>query len=145
MKKAYAKFVAFLETYMKDIPLLAFRLILAYNFYTPAMKKFNNYEGIIEWFTDMGLPAPALMAFLATATEMLAFILLPLGLATRFIAVPLIITMIVAIKAVHWEDGYSGFEIPFLYAFMLFTLFVYGAGRISVDYWLGKWIYKEKN
>lgn len=144
MKKAYAKFVDFLEAYGKDIPLLIMRLILAYNFIDPALRKFNNFPDIVSWFgDDMGLPMPTVMAFLATATEMLVFILLPLGLATRFIAVPAMIIMAVAIFGVHWQGGYSEFEIPFLYTVMFFTLFVYGAGRLSLDQLIGKRLYRN--
>lgn len=141
MKTAYGKFTLFLENYCRDLPLLAMRLILAWNFVDPALRKYNHFGDIVEWFGEMGLPAPGLMAFLATTTEILVFILLPLGLGTRFIAVPGMVTMLVAIFAVHWEDGYSGFEVPFLYFGMFFTLFIYGAGRLSLDYLLGKKLY----
>jgi putative oxidoreductase len=144
MKTAYAKFTHFLTAYVSDVPLLIFRLVLGYNFIDPATRKFNNFGEIVSWFgDDLGMPFPTVMAFLATASEILAFILLPLGLGTRFIVVPLMVTMVVAITTVHWEGGYSEFEIPFLYLIMMFTLFVYGAGRISIDYWLDKWIYKK--
>lgn len=145
MKKAYARFVNFLIAYVSDVPLLIFRLVLGYNFYDPAIRKYNNFGEIVDWFgNDIGMPMPTVMAFLATASEILAFILLPLGLGTRFIVVPLMVTMVVAITTVHWEGGYSEFEVPFLYLIMLFTLFVYGAGRLSADHLIGKWAYREK-
>jgi putative oxidoreductase len=96
----------------------------------------------------MGLPFPTLQAYLATGAEVLAFILLPLGLATRFLALPLMITMRVAITMVHGENGFSsgdgGFEIPFYYLLMLAVLFFGGPGRISLDYWIAKWVNKPK-
>ena len=46
------------------------------------------------------------MAFLATATELVGGFLLLFGLATRYIAVPLMITMLVAAFAVHWSNGW---------------------------------------
>ena len=124
-------------TSLKDIPLLFFRLILAYGFYMPAMMKWGNISGIAEWFGSLGIPFPTLNAYLAASTEMAAVILLPLGLATRIISIPLIITMIVAIVTVHlgngFEAGNNGFEIPFYYMLMLFALLVNGAGKISLD------------
>ena len=127
---------------LKDIPLLLFRLILAYGFYMPAMMKWGNISGIAEWFGSMGIPLPTLNAYLAASTEMAAVILLPLGLATRFISIPLMITMVVAIVTVHlgngFEAGNNGFEIPLYYMLMLFVLLVNGAGKISLDHLISR-------
>ena len=122
---------------LKDLPLLFFRLILAYGFYTPAMMKWGNISGIAEWFGSIGIPFPTLNAYMAASTEIAAVFLLPIGLATRIISIPLIITMVVAIVTVHggngFEAGNNGFEIPLYYILMLFALLVNGAGKISLD------------
>ena len=127
---------------LKDLPLLFLRIILAIGFYGPAMMKLKNIDGIISWFTDMGMPMPALNAYLATATESLGVLFLILGFSTRIISVPLIVVMLVAIKTVHlangFESGNNGFEIPLYYILMLFTLFIYGPGKYSLDYILNK-------
>lgn len=127
---------------LNDLPSLFFRLILAYGFYTPAMMKWGNINGIAEWFGSMGIPLPTLNAYLAASTEMAAVILLPLGLATRFISIPLMVTMLVAIVTVHlgngFEAGNNGFEIPFYYLLMLFALLVNGGGKISLDFLISK-------
>ena len=123
---------------LKDLPPLIFRLILAYGFYEPAMKKAENIPAIIQWFESMGMPFPTLNAYMATATETLGFILLFLGLGIRFITVPLMVVMVVAIMTVHYQNGFAcgknGFEVPLYYLLMLFSLLVTGAGRISLDY-----------
>lgn len=123
---------------LRDLPPLFFRLILAYGFYTPAMMKWGNINSIAEWFGSIGIPLPTLNAYLAASTEMAAVILLPLGLATRFLSVPLIITMIVATITVHggngFEAGNNGFEIPIYYMLMLFALLTNGAGKFSLDH-----------
>lgn len=127
---------------LQDIPLLALRLLLAYGFYTPAMMKWGNIEGIAEWFGTMGIPLPTLNAYMAASTEMAAVILLPLGLATRLITIPLMVTMVVAIVTVHlgngFEAGNNGFEIPLYYFLMLFVLLLNGGGRISLDHLIAK-------
>ena len=125
---------------LKDIPLLLMRLVLAYGFYMPAKMKWSNIEGITQWFEGMGIPFPALNAYLAASTEAAGVVLLFLGLGTRLISIPLMVVMLVAIGAVHWSNGFeagsNGFEIPFYYLIMLLTLFFIGPGRISVDAWL---------
>ena len=122
---------------LKDIPPLLFRLVLAYGFYGPATMKLKNFNGIIEWFTGMGMPLPKLNALLATGTETAGFILIFLGLATRIISIPLMVVMVVAITTVHmgngFEAGNNGFEIPIYYMLMLFSLLITGPGRISID------------
>ncbi|WP_374444311.1 DoxX family protein [Epilithonimonas sp.] len=125
---------------LQDLPLLAIRMILAYGFYDPAMKKLQDINAIGDWFASLHIPAPYFQAYLATGTEILGVILLTLGLFTRIISFPLIITMIVAIVTVHWENGFSsgnnGFEIPLYYIIMLITLICFGAGRISLGHLL---------
>ena len=120
-----------------DLPLLFLRLILAYGFYNPAMMKLKDVNAIGEWFESMGYPLPYLNAYLATITEGLGVILLILGLGTRIISVPLMITMLVAIFTVHYANGFNagdnGYEIPLYYLLMLFTLFIMGPGRLSAD------------
>jgi putative oxidoreductase len=138
----YRKLIAHYETALGDLPSLFFRIILAYGFYTPAMMKWGNINGIAEWFGGMGIPFPTLNAYLAASTEIAAVILLALGFATRFISIPLIIIMLVAIITVHlgngFEAGNNGFEIPLYYMLMLFALIIKGPGKISVDYILSK-------
>lgn len=127
---------------LKDVPPLLIRLVLAYGFYGPATMKWGNISGIAEWFAGMGIPFPGLNAYLAASTEMAAVILLPLGLATRLISIPLMFTMVVAIVTVHlgngFEAGNNGFEIPLYYFIMLAVLLFSGPGKFSVDDLLSK-------
>ncbi len=137
LKENYFNLISKLK-HLESIPLLLMRLILIIGFFGPAKMKLSNIESIIKWFESMHMPLPALNAYLATATESLGVILLILGLGTRIIAIPLIITMIVAIITVHlghaFEAGNNGFEIPLYYIIMLFTLIVYGSGKFSIDH-----------
>jgi putative oxidoreductase len=122
---------------LSDIPPLLFRLILSYGFYGPATRKINNFDSIAEWFGSMNFPLPTLSTYLVTITETAGFILLFLGLVTRLISVPLMFVMLVAIFAVHISNGFAagdnGFEIPLYYFLMLFSLFITGPGRVSID------------
>ncbi len=130
-------------TKTEDYALLAIRLVLAYGFFGPALMKWKDINGIAEWFASMNFPLPSLNAYLAASTEVAIVILLPLGLFIRYITIPAMITMIVAITTVHLGNGFeassNGFEIPLYYLLMLFLLFSHGAGKFSIDYlWLRK-------
>ena len=140
MKTLIKAYDGFSDTLSKaaGIPLLFLRLILAYGFYQPAMNKIKDVNAIGGWFESMSYPFPYVSAYLVTITEGLGVILLLLGLGTRIISVPLMIVMLVAIFSVHFANGFSagnnGYEIPLYYLLMIFTLFVMGPGRISLDH-----------
>ncbi len=91
---------------LEDIPLLMFRFILAYVFMQTGLLKLNDIGAIAMWFDSMGMPLPTLNAYMATATEVIGFVLLFLGLGTRIISIPLLIVMIVAILTVHLDHGW---------------------------------------
>lgn len=90
---------------------LLLRLYLAPIFWMAGINKLNSFDDTVDWFGNsdwgLGLPFPWLLAFLATATELAGAILLTLGLFTRLISIPLIVTMLVAITSVHWENGWQ--------------------------------------
>lgn len=141
MKSLFCRFSLSLER-LKDIPLLLIRIILAYGFLQPALMKWNDIHAIGQWFGSLGIPAPYLSAYLAAATEALGVILLVFGLGTRFIAFPLVVILLVAIKTVHGSNGFeagnNGFEIPLYYILFLLVLIVNGSGKYSVDYLVGR-------
>ncbi|UTF61149.1 DoxX family protein [Gilvimarinus sp. DA14] len=95
---------------------LALRLYLAPVFWLAGTSKLSSFSQTVEWFGNnewgLGLPAPWLLAALATGAELAGAVLLTLGLATRAIALPLMVTMLVAITTVHWEYGWQAIADP---------------------------------
>lgn len=89
---------------------LAIRLYLAHVFWMAGKQKIAGMESTIEWFGNpdwgLGLPFPTVLAYLAAYTEAIGALLLLVGLATRWISIPLLITMLVAIFTVHWDNGW---------------------------------------
>ena len=105
---------------------LALRLYLVPIFWMGGTKKLENAgldclgseagcnflpkQDIIDWFGNpdwgLGLPFPEVMAFLASYTEYFGAILLLIGLAVRWISIPLMVTMVVAAASVHWQHGW---------------------------------------
>jgi uncharacterized membrane protein YphA (DoxX/SURF4 family) len=89
---------------------LALRLYLVPIFWMAGTKKLGSMDSTIEWFGNsdwgLGLPLPALMAWLATSTEIIGAILLLIGLAVRWISIPLMITMFVAAVTTHLHNGW---------------------------------------
>jgi uncharacterized membrane protein YphA (DoxX/SURF4 family) len=118
MKDLLAKLYGLLElTRTVDFlgPLLL-RLYLVPIFWMAGTKKWGSFDSTVEWFGNpdwgLGLPFPLVLAFLATWTEILGAISLLLGLAVRWLAVPLMFTMIIAATTVHMEYGWQSIADP---------------------------------
>lgn len=89
---------------------LALRLYLVPIFWMAGTKKLANMDSTIEWFGNpdwgLGLPFPELMAWAAALTEAGGAMLLLVGLAVRWVTIPLMVTMLVAMFTVHWKNGW---------------------------------------
>lgn len=96
--------------YLDGLAPLALRLYLAYPFWYAGRQKLADIDSTIAWFGNaewgLGLPFPSLLAHLAAYTEFIGAWLLLIGLATRWISIPLMMTMLVAIFTVHWDHGW---------------------------------------
>ncbi len=134
---------------------LSLRLLLAYEFGEAGLEKLNGDN----WFADLTFPFPVNLLpvdfswTLATGLEIIAPVMLALGLATRFFSVALMFLTVVAIAAVHWpaqwhslaelwkgyaitDEGYGNYKLPLMYLLMLATLVLSGSGGLSADAWL---------
>ncbi len=95
---------------------LALRLYLVPVFWMAGMNKLNSFSSTADWFGNpdwgLGLPFPTLMAFLATSTELVGAVMLLFGFAVRWISIPLMFTMLIAIFTVHWSNGWQAVADP---------------------------------
>jgi len=86
--------------------------IFWYNWFSNTDATFlYSMEDTISWFGNaewgLGLPFPALMAVLAVSTELAGSIMLLFGFGVRWVSIPLMVTMLVAIFSVHWVNGWQ--------------------------------------
>ena len=104
--KAYRWFLDILRP-IDGLGPLALRIFLAPVMIESGWRKIAGFDSTVSWFSNsLGLPFPELMAALATAAEFGGGILLIFGLCTRLVAIPLMITMLVAAFLVHAENGW---------------------------------------
>ena len=105
---------------------------------------FGGYglEGTAGWMDSIGLSPGMVMAFLAGAAEFFGGIALVLGLLTRPAAFALSIAMLVAIFAVHFQNGLfmsnNGYEFGLALLAASVSLLFSGGGKASVDSMLAK-------
>lgn len=89
---------------------LLLRLYLAPVLMQAGYNKLSHFEDTAAWFGNpdwgLGLPMPEVMTGLAAGTEFFGGMLLIVGLATRWISFPLMVTMIVAALTVHFDNGW---------------------------------------
>lgn len=123
-----------------DLILLLIRVVVSVFMLTHGIGKFWKLFGDapIAFADLLGIGVTTSLA-LAVFSEVLCSLLLILGLATRFAAVQLLITMVVAAFIVHANDGFGKQELALLYGLIYFIIAIAGAGKFSID----KWIYKK--
>jgi len=89
---------------------LTLRLYLVPIFWMAGTKKLGAFDSTVDWFGNadygLGLPFPYLMAGAATWIEIIGAVCLLLGLAVRWISIPLMVTMAVAAVTVHLQNGW---------------------------------------
>lgn len=120
--RIYQKFIA-KTSYLDGITALLIRLYLAPVFIMAGYNKLQFTDpdvsgisqifannNVVQWFGNaewgLGLPFPELLANLAAWSEFFGGWLLLVGLLTRLVSIPLIITMIVAATTVHADNGW---------------------------------------
>ncbi|MFV3307470.1 DoxX family protein [Pseudomonas sp. NY15181] len=134
-----------------DIPL---RLFLAWEFFESGLEKWHGDN----WFEQIHASFPFPFNHLSAGfdwqvsmwAELIAPVLLLLGLATRFASASLIVVTLVAIAAVHWpaqwstlselaqgysitDHGFGNYKLPLIYLVALLPLVLKGAGALSAD------------
>jgi uncharacterized membrane protein YphA (DoxX/SURF4 family) len=121
--------------------------------YGDGMGKDSQPRCVRNRFAQWGIPYPAFNAALSAYTEFFGGALTILGLGMRFVPIPMIINMIVAIltvklKNVSGLNDFAELDEP-LYALSFVWLFFSGAGWLSVDGFLkhviNSWLHQDKS
>ena len=135
------------------IPALLTRLFVGYFFMETGWAKIHNLDSFAMRFAEWGIPYPAFNAALSAYTEFLGGALTIVGLGMRFVSIPMIINMVVAIlsvklKSVSGLDDFVELDEP-LYALTFVWLFFSGAGWLSIDgllkQVLGSWLRHDRS
>lgn len=102
----------------------------------------GSKEGMIEFFSRIGLEPAGLLVNLVGSVEFFGGILIALGLLTRPAAAAATVTTATAALYVHLPLGFyvepGGVEFSGLWAVVLLLIAIRGGGRISLDALLGR-------
>jgi putative oxidoreductase len=136
LSRAQAAFLSAAERLSFMGPTLA-RLTLGVVFIGTGWGKLHSLAKVTDFFTELGIPAPGFNAVLASTAELVCGSLLLIGLLSRLAAIPLMVTMIVAIitaksENLHGVSDLLGFE-EWTYIVLAVWILVAGPGPISLD------------
>src|SRR5258706_7818654 len=124
------------------------RITVGWVFVTTGWGKLHDLDKIVDFFTQLGIPYPQLQAPFASATEFVCGLLVLVGLATRVAAIPLIVTMLVAIRTAQWENVDSVGALLGLVEWAYIAIFAWlaiaGPGPISLDHLIGRATNREE-
>jgi putative oxidoreductase len=121
--------------------LLAVRLYWGWQFAETGWGKLNDIGKVLQFFTSLGIPSPALNAYFVSGLEFGGGLLLILGLGSRLTALLLVIDMVVAYIAADREalssvfsnpDKFTG-AAPFTFLIGSLVVLIFGPGRIALD------------
>ena len=119
-----------------DLGLLILRIGVGLMMMTHGWPKLTQYADKAEGFFDfMGLGGPVSLA-LTVFAEFFCSAFLVLGLGTRVILIPLIITAIVIAFVVHGPDPFGDKEHGLLYLAAYVSLLCTGPGKFSFDHFI---------
>jgi putative oxidoreductase len=105
-------------------------------------------SGLAGFMTQIGVPFPTPSAVAVTAAELGGGLALVAGLFTRWAALPLAFSMVVAAATVHLKAGFflpNGVEYVLALFLASVALALTGSGSFSVDRWLEKRAAKESS
>lgn len=124
--------------------LLALRIFVGVSMLTHGIPKLVKL-----FYGDFGFPDPIgigseLSLVLATFAEFFCSILIIVGFRSRFAAIPLIITMLVALLIVHGNDSFLDHVNILLYLFVYAILLHLGGGKYTLTYYFFQRSRKKK-
>ena len=114
--------------------------------------KLHNLSHVTEFFSSLGLPAPAFTATFVSSFESVAGILLALGLLSRIAALGIVIDMFMAywtadrasLLAFFSDPGKFSNADPFIFFFVGLIILIVGPGKLSLDTLIDRMIRKRK-
>jgi uncharacterized membrane protein YphA (DoxX/SURF4 family) len=93
----------------------------------------DKMKGYIQWLTDLHFPVPAFMAYTGKTIELISGISLVAGLFTRFMMLPLAITMATVTFGMGHGKVFTDDQHPFLFVLLALAFFFTGPGKWSMD------------
>jgi putative oxidoreductase len=119
------------------LALLLARLSVGLLFLSTGWGKVHDIPKVTGFFEELHIPAPGVNAVVVAYSELICGSLLVVGFLTRLAAIPLIVSMIVALLTAKLKDIHGIFDLvaadEFTYLCMLIVILAVGPGAASLD------------
>jgi putative oxidoreductase len=150
LTKAYDIWVKAISCLQSPL-LLVMRLYWGWQFFQTGKGKLMNLEKVTGFFESLNIPHPHLNAIMAGCTECFGGLCLLLGLGSRVLTIPLIVTMCVAymtadpdrVKAIFSDPDKFVTADEFLFMLTAIIVLIFGPGKFSLDWLIGKKFFKS--
>lgn len=119
--------------------LLIYRITLSVFMMTHGLPKLNRLlSGDIAGFPDPFGIGSTMSLVLAVSGEVIAPVMVLLGLSTRFATIPVLVAMATAAFLIHGDDPFRQKELALLFLTGFLTILIMGGGKYSLDHLLGR-------
>lgn len=115
------------------IALLLLRVGVGLVFILAGWGKLTGIEGVQGFFGNLGIPLPALMAWVVAIVEFFGGLMVLLGAWARIPNLLLAFIMVVALLTTKLDGDFSSARVDLLLLFMTTALAILGSGKYSVD------------
>lgn len=132
--------------------LLLVRAYWGWQMHVTGRGKLHDMGKVIDFFTSLGIPFPAFNAYFVSGLEFIGGLLLILGLASRPIALMIVVDMLVAYITADREallsfisdpDKFTAAS-PFVFLFSSLLVLIFGPGNFSIDAVLARRYFAKK-
>jgi putative oxidoreductase len=138
------------------------RLIVGYGFMAHGLAKLaRGADNFTQILATLGMPFPALLSWATILLEIFGGAAFLLGAMIMLVSIPSLIVLVVAIVTLHLPNGFRsiklqsvdvmgahfgqpGYETDLLYIACILALMLCGAGPLSVDWLMARWIAKDR-
>jgi putative oxidoreductase len=149
LKSLFGRFyqlLIYVGSNLQSFFLLAIRLFWGSSFFMTGLGKLQNIPAITEYFAGLGIPFPLFNAYAASSVECIGGACLVLGLGSRLASLGLMGVMVVALLTADHEALVNAFDdpqklitrLPFTYLYTSLVVFIFGPGKVSIDYLMEK-------
>lgn len=148
---AYGWFVRAANSVQSPLLLLV-RLYWGWQFWQAGHGKLSDIAKVVDYFTNLGIPAPSLNAHFIALLEAVGGILLILGIGARIASLLLAVDMTVAFIVADREALSSIFSdpdkfyaaAPYTFLFAALLVLVFGPGWLSFDTLIARYRKKQQ-
>lgn len=140
---------------LQSLFLFWMRITWGPQFFVMGLQKLTNLSQSIDLFQGLGYSHPLFHTYLTGYIELIGGAALVLGLCTRLIAIPLVLTTCAILIKAHatpiseWtvltNPSLISHQPPYPFLIVALLVLIFGPGKISLDAWIKRRIHRNRH